>query len=570
MSEPNRRPHRLHAALAAAAAAVLLLAGCDVLGGNSEGKDGGASDAGGTKAIATAPATPALAELGESPSQHLKSDPATDPAYERYYQQKVTWGECTDVKDAAEGLECGTVTVPKVWKDPSQGDLNIAVARTKATGERKGGLLLNPGGPGGSGVDYASIFAESTASPELKAAYDVIGFDPRGVSRSHGIHCLSDEEFGKVYDAPTPPDATAEENLKRSLDFSKKMADGCEKSAGDLIPYLDTYSAARDMDVIRAVVARTDKLDYLGFSYGTYLGATYADLYPARVGHMVLDAAMDPALTLDQIGAGQVAGFEKAFEAYIANCLESAEDCPLRGSVPEAKEQLLQMLETWDGNPLPTNSEEGRRMTGSHAGSALTLGMYDDAMWPYVTMGLRQAAEGDGTMLLKISDLAVEREPGGHFKGNSRFAIQAINCLDHPGVTDEAWQKARSQELEKKYPLMGENAGYGAAFCAQWPMKPVRKPAPISAKGAAPIVVIGTTGDPATPYQWSQSLAKQLDSGVLLTFDGNGHTAYGRSGGCIEEAVDAYLLEDKTPQDGLRCASSGGGQNGQSDGGNGS
>lgn len=558
-SLPARRP--LARLAAVTAAAVLVVTGClpqtgedpeqTPSSGQSEGagSDGGgapASDGGGD-------ASAELAELGTSAAQDLPTDPAEDPAYAAYYEQEIAWGPCEDV-DGGEELECGTLTVPRVWNDPAAGDIELAVARLDSPAADAGSLIINPGGPGGSGVDFTTS-APFIFSREVMDAYDIVGFDPRGVARSAGISCLSDEETDEYLAATPDPDADPTDSLQSSVAWMQRIAEGCQEDSGDLLPYLDTYSAARDMDVLRAAVG-SEQLDYFGYSYGTYLGATYADLYPERVGRFVLDAALDPSSTLDQITAGQAEGFEKATEAFLEDCLDQGEACPFKGDVAEAKQQLQSFFASVDAQPLETSDPE-RPLTGSLARSAVLLLMYEDGLWPTGRDAIAQAMQGDGTVLLQIADLSSERQPDGSYKGNGMFAINAINCLDHPGIVDKQWQAQEADRLAEEFPTFGPSMGYGATMCAQWPVPPLREPAPITAEGAGPIVVIGTTGDPATPYEWSQRLAEQLDDAVLLTFEGNGHTAYGRSGGCIEQAVDAYLIEGTVPEDGLTCSSAG-------------
>lgn len=553
-SRPRRRPV---AALAAAAAALLLATSCT---GDPTGGGTGASDDGGTSAGASddggeaGGSTPALAELGTSAAQDLPTDPAEDEAYAAYYQQTPEWEDCRDEENQVDRL-CTTITVPKVWNDPAQGDIELALAKVPSSGEGGSSLVMNPGGPGGSGVDFVSVAAAYYVSDAVKQEYDLVSFDPRGVSRSEGIRCFSDEELSTQLDEPVDPDASAEEHLQQSLDYMKKLGDGCQEKHGDLLPYLDTYSAARDMDVVRAVLG-SERLDYFGYSYGTYLGATFADLYPQRVGRMVLDGAIDPEISLDGMNEGQTAGFEAAITRFLEDCAErGGEDCPFRGSAEDAEQQLLNLLDQMSRSPLPTDDPQGREATGSHAANAVILSMYEDGLWPQLRLALKEALAGDGSLLLDLADMSASRNDDGTFEGNSAFAINAVNCLDHPGIADRDWQRKRSEELAEKYPMMGENAGYGAALCEQWPVGPMREPAPISADGAPEIVVIGTTGDPATPYQWSVALADQLSSGVLVSYEGNGHTAYGRSGGCVEEAVDAFLLGGAAPEDGLVCSS---------------
>lgn len=549
------RPRRRSAALAAATAALLLAASCT--GGPTNGDAGavGTSDNGGAASSDAAGADekrPPLAQVGTSAAADLPGDPAEDKAYASYYRQNPHWENCKDLKNDVE-RECATIKVPRAWNDPGKGDIELALARVPATGDAKGSLVLNPGGPGASGVDFVSVASAAVISPEVKSAYDLVSFDPRGVSRSEGVRCVSDDELDAHNDTPVDPDATPEQRLEQAVAWMKKLGDGCEKKYSDLLPYLDTLSAARDMDVVRAVVG-SEKLDYLGYSYGTYLGATFAELYPQRVGRFVLDGAMDPTLTLDDINAGQTKAFEEAIGRFLESCVndESAE-CPFKGSRDDAGQQLKNLVDQMNRHPLPTGAPDGRKATGTHLASAIILGMYEDGLWQQVRTAITDAMNGDGSAALGLADMSANRNDDGTYDGNSAFAINAVNCLDHPGVTDEAWQKKRSKELEEKFPLMGADNGYGATLCAQWPAGPVRKPAPVRAEGAAPIVVIGTTGDPATPYAWSKGLAEQLSSGRLLTFEGNGHTAYGRSGGCIEKAVDAYLLKGTVPEDDTVC-----------------
>lgn len=530
-------PPRLSRLAAAAAVTVLLLAGCT--GPDGAGDDGdGASDGGGTSAApGPAPDGPALEELGTSAAVDLPTDPAEDPAYADYYGQEIEWGSCEGVDEP--DIECGTIDVPLVWNDPEGGDIEIAVGRIAASGERIGALVTNPGGPGGSGVNYLESMPY-LISPELRTSYDLVGFDPRGVNRSAGIECLSDQETDEYLAAGSESDAE---------EWGARVAEACEANSGNVLPYLDTYSAARDMDVLRAALG-SEQLDYLGYSYGTYLGASYAELYPARVGRFVLDGGVDPTLTRNQFAAGQAEGFEKATEVFLADCLEAGEGCPFKGTEEDAKQQLLAFFASVDANPLDSGDPQ-RPLTGSLARSAVLLFMYDDGLWSYGRDALSAAMGGDGSLLLSISDMSSERADDGSYRTNGTYAITAVNCLDRPGAADEEWVAQEAERVAEEFPTFGPS--FGGNGCAQWPVPPLREPAPIAAAGAGPIVVIGTTGDPATPYQWSQSLAEQLESGVLLTFEGNGHTAYGRSGGCIEEQVDAYLLEGTVPEDGMTC-----------------
>ncbi|PWH06612.1 alpha/beta hydrolase [Brachybacterium endophyticum] len=550
--------------LAGAAATALLLSGCSLLdaGGDGDQPGGGSKGSGSSSASDGASAgssagasgdgsTPPLAELGTSHAKDLPGDPAESSDYAEYYDQHADWGTCDQgVRDEAAipGLECASVKVPRAWDDPGAEDVEIAMVRLPATGDPKGTLMTNPGGPGNSGVDFLAENGDYLFNQEVRRNYDLVSFDPRGVSRSEGVRCLDDEQTDEyradTFDGGTP------EGLTKSLDWMEKISDACEKNSGDLLPYLDTYSAARDMDVLRAAVG-DDSLNYMGFSYGTYLGSIYADLYPDRVGRFVLDGAMEPSLTADELVAGQAEGFQKATESFAKFCTER-EDCPMESSSPkQATSELSDLLDSISDEPLPTTDPD-RPLTGALAAAGMQMTLYSNDYWSLGVDALKDAKNGDGTALLALADLSAGRQDDGSYKGNDLFAINAVNCLDRPGVKDLDWQKKESKRLLKEYPAAGMT-DYSQAMCDLWPVKPLREPAPVHAEGSGEIVVVGTTRDPATPYAWSKKLAKELDNASLITFDGDGHTAYGRSGGCVEQAVNAYLIDGTSPQKGLTC-----------------
>lgn len=544
-----RRPSVLAASLLAVGA--LALSGCSLLPGLGQ-KDASGSDDGGASASASAsnqaegPGADQLPEIGTSFAEGLSGDPATDQDYASYYDQQIDWQACEEYV----GAECGTLTVPKAWNDPSKGEFHLAMVRLPASGDRQGSLLMNPGGPGGSGVEFVGGSGDQVVSASVREHYDLVGFDPRGVGASDGIRCLDDQQTDQYLAATYDMDTSA--GLAQGKDWMTKVASACEQNSGGDLPYLDTLSVARDLDVMRAAVG-SEKLDYLGFSYGTYIGETYAELYPERTGRIVLDGVIDPALTGDGMNEGQAKGFENATHAFAEWCqAQRSGSCPLTGTADEGVQQIRDLFAQIDANPLRT-TDANRPLTGALARSGVLTGMYSDANWPYLMLALQDAMEGDGSVLLQFADLSSDRNKDGTYNGNGNYAITAVNCLDHPAVEDEAWMAQQSQKLAEEYPTFGPGMGYSGLTCELWPVGPMRTPAPIHADGAAPIVLIGTTGDPATPYEWAQSTRKQMSTSVLLTYEGNGHTAYGRSGGCIEDAVDAYLLQGTVPQDGLTC-----------------
>jgi pimeloyl-ACP methyl ester carboxylesterase len=345
----------------------------------------------------------------------------------------------------------------------------------------------------------------------------------------------------------TPDDTAEADKLEQAY---ANFAAGCEKRSGKVLPHVSTVEAARDMDVLRAVLG-DEKLNYVGASYGTFLGATYAELFPDRTGRLVLDGAMDPALPARELNRDQTAGFETAFKSFAADCVKQAE-CPLgKKSVADATARLKDFFAKLDASPVPTG--EDRELGESLATTGVIAAMYDDGAWPQLRSALSAAQDGDGAPLLAMADSYYEREADGSY-ANLMFANAAVNCLDLPAAfksPDAVF--AAVPEFEKASPVFGRGFAWAALNCGHWPVPATGKAHPIEAKGAAPIVVVGTTRDPATPYKWAQSLAGQLSSGRLLTYDGDGHTAYGRGSDCIDTAINAYLIEGKAPQDGKRC-----------------
>ncbi|MDQ0844186.1 alpha/beta hydrolase [Streptomyces sp. V1I6] len=485
---------------------------------------------------------PSVSE-SEAPGAAGRSAPSA--ALAPYYGQKLDWREC-----GVPNFECATMKAPLDYAKPEGEAIKLAVSRVKATGpgKRLGSLLVNPGGPGGSAVGYLQAYAGIGYPAPVRARYDMVAVDPRGVARSEPVECLTGPEMDKYTQVDQTPDDTAEaDKLEQAYE---NFAAGCEKRSGKVLPHVSTMEAARDMDVLRAVLG-DEKLNYVGASYGTFLGATYAELFPDRTGRLVLDGAMDPALPARELNRDQTAGFETAFKAFAADCVKQAE-CPLgKKSVDDATARLKDFFAKLDASPVPTG--EDRELGESLATTGVIAAMYDDGAWPQLRSALAAAQDGDGAPLLAMADSYYEREADGSY-ANLMFANAAVNCLDLPAAfksPDAVF--AAVPEFEKASPVFGRGFAWAARNCGHWPVPATGKAHPIEAKGAAPIVVVGTTRDPATPYKWAQSLAGQLSSGRLLTYDGDGHTAYGRGSDCIDTAINAYLIEGEAPQDGKRC-----------------
>jgi pimeloyl-ACP methyl ester carboxylesterase len=464
--------------------------------------------------------------------------PTTGPLAS-FYDQNLRWRDCSG------GFECARLEVPLDYARPAGQTISIAVVRLPADDPR-GSLLLNPGGPGASGIDYARA-ADIVVSREVRQRYDIVGFDPRGVGRSAPVSCLSGAELDEFLAIDGSPD-TAEEEQALLRDWSALGA-GCVERRPRVTAHMGTRDAARDMDILRAALGDR-RLNYLGKSYGTYLGATYAELFPRRVGRVVLDGMLDPAATGQEVVAGQAAGFQLAFRAFLADCVQRS-SCPLTGDVDAAERQVGRLLAEVDAQPL--RGERGRPVTQALAVLGIAAALYDEGSWSLLRQALGEALRGNGYTLLGLADFYSDRGPRGRYTTNAVEALYAVNCLDRPESTELDAYRETAAELSRSSPVFGSFIAWGSLPCATWPVPPQGEPHAIAATGAKPILVVGTTRDPATPYAWARSFARQLDSGRLLTFVGDGHTAYRRGSSCVDEAVDAYLLEGRLPQAGTRC-----------------
>ncbi|QTE31246.1 alpha/beta fold hydrolase [Pengzhenrongella sicca] len=476
-------------------------------------------------------------EVGATPS--ATSDVPAE--LREYYEQAIDWTACGE-------FQCGTVRVPVDYADPAAASIDLAVKRSVATGgDAIGSLLVNPGGPGASGVDFVDSVV-GVVGPGVVEQYDIVGFDPRGVASSNPVTCLDDDAKDDLLSADF--DYSTDAGIAAAEDAYAAMGAACAANTGELLGHVDTVSAARDLDVLRATLG-DEALSYLGYSYGTLLGATYAGLFPEKVGRVVLDGALDPSLSSDELGLGQAVGFENALRAYVEDCLGGS-GCPLTGTVEDGLGQIHDLVEGARRSPLATSSD--RQLTGTLAFYGIAVTLYDNGSWPVLTQALVPAlTEDDGSLLLRLADIYNDRNDDGSFASNSTEAFTAINCLDGASSADPAAMRASAAATEAAAPTLGYYFSYGGVICADWPYASTGTAAPITADGAAPILVIGTTNDPATPYLWAQSLAEQLSSGELLTYEGEGHTAYGRSNDCILGAVDAYLLEGTMPAPDTRC-----------------
>ncbi|MFC5718791.1 alpha/beta hydrolase [Streptomyces gamaensis] len=466
----------------------------------------------------------------------------------------LRWSACSaptaaqggDGKAPGKEWECAKLPVPLDWSKPKGETIDLALIRAKATDQahRIGSLVFNFGGPGGSGVSTLPGLADSYK--KLRTRYDLVSFDPRGVGESAGVKCLTDKELDAASQVGTTPDNAAE--LKETLEAKKHFAEACSRNSGKVLPYLDTVSAARDMDRLRAALG-DDKLHYFGISYGTELGGVYAHLYPKNVGRAVLDAVVDPTQDPVQGNLSQTKGFQLALDDYLKDCAEKSG----QGQCP-TQESITALLSGLRSRPLPTS--QGRGLTQDEAVGGIAAALYSKDTWKYLTAGLKEAtAKGTGDTLLLLDDSINGRGPDGRYS-NLMAANKAISCADAEQRYTPDDVRRLLPRFREASPVFGEAAAWSLLDCTGWPVQGRWKAPDVDAAGAAPIVVIGNTGDPATPYEGARQMARRLGDGVgvQVTYKGEGHGAYNSGSTCLAGAVDSYLLEGKVPQEGLSCS----------------
>jgi pimeloyl-ACP methyl ester carboxylesterase len=552
---------------------VLLLAGCsedvgsardsrarDEDGANADDDDDdsapGAANGSGTGARRDAGATRLDASAGRgkgdarvatdaaTSTQTGASDAATDTAVTPAPTPavlddslRISWTRCDT------SYECATLLVPVDYRDASSGTLSLALKRKVARGQRIGSLLINPGGPGGSGIDILADLLPGLS--RLNERFDIIGFDPRGVGQSTPITCHSTLQKMIAAD-PTPDDDAEWQAVDR---VSQTFADECAQKYPKILPHLGTQNVARDMDRIRAGLGE-DKLNFLGFSYGTSIGAWYAELFPDRVRALVLDGAVSQLLLPVDMMLEQAKGFELALSNYFAWCANGATRCTWTQGKPAA-EAFVALSARIEKAPLPAKGYDRPAGPGEFM-LAVIMPLYGGEQgWQLLSLALQGAVRGDGGTLVELTDSYLERDENGEYS-NITEVNNAVNCLDH-APSSYADVRAAAPRVQAEAPTFGVSTLSALLVCTHWGVAGV-EPTPPKGEGAPPIVVIGTINDPATPYAWAQSLSSELSSGVLLTWEGEGHTAYTRGSTCIDQAVEAYFIDLTVPAEGKRCA----------------
>ncbi|MFZ6004547.1 MAG: alpha/beta hydrolase [Actinomycetota bacterium] len=458
------------------------------------------------------------------------SDETTTTAAEpgAFTPAPIDWDDC-------RFGDCATVEVPLDYDDPTGRMIELAVARAPASGQRIGALFFNPGGPGATATDFVSVLGDLLPS-EINERFDLVGIDPRGVGDSNPIECGVDpvDLYAADPTIETPQDREA------LLEVSEDYVDDCTIGHGDVLPFVGTRDLARDIDSVRAAMGDA-QISFLGFSYGTAIGQVYADLFPTRVRSMILDGVLELGPTGLELAADQAAGFETALARWVEYC-NGAEGCETAGGALQAVEQVLAEAEQPGGIPA---SGGGRPLGPGEAALGISLALYSQSLWNDLDAALAAALDGDGSELVELAD---------RYIGLGSFEIYfAVNCMDFawPSGDPDAFFSA-AKATAATAPHFGEALVNDYVRCVDWPVPPDPLPA-TSAPGAPPILVVSTTGDPATPYEAGVAVAERLESGVLVTNEGDGHTVVADGNRCIDDIVVAYLVDGVVPADGATC-----------------
>jgi len=459
---------------------------------------------------------------------YIQSRPEIPTTLAAYYAQELQWKSCY------ENYQCTDLLVPIDYTELKTGTFNISVLKYPTTSEKKlGSLIVNPGGPGGSGVDYAYA-AEYLFSPAILNAYDIVGFDPRGVGRSEPIICLSDKELDSNYASDSKPDN--EQEFAQTLIESKNFIQQCQEKNKHLTSF-SAANTARDMDILRQAVG-DKQLNYMGKSYGTFLGTLYAQFFPAKVGRMVLDGAVDPSISNFQQALTQAIGFDKAFAAFVNDCAKRS-DCPLPKDKIAAVGEMKKIFSQLEKKP-------NKRLSDSLALLGTASALYDSATgWPKLRLAVAEVKNGKAGKFLELADEYTGRTEDGNYTTNEFDSGSIIDCLDATDNRSVEQIKVDAQAFAKQAPFFGPYLAYGGLVCQYFDTPKATEVLPT--KSANPIVIIGTTGDPATPYEWAQGLHKILTNSVLISLTGDGHTGQGQGNKCVDGQVDDFYLENKTP-----------------------
>lgn len=467
----------------------------------------------------------------------------------------IEWTKCqTEQPDESRipaDAECGMLSVPVNYDDPDGDVARIAMIRFRATGDKIGSLIINPGGPGESGVEAAASVVGSL--PEsVRQRFDLVGFDPRGVANSTpALWCNSDADNDRLRAEPQvdySPEGVAEIEKE-----TKEFVQRCEDKMGkEFLANVGTVNVAKDLEAMRQALG-DEKLTYLGYSYGTRIGATYAEAYPDKVRAMILDGAVDPNADPTEANVRQAAAFQTAFNDYAADCAKNP-GCPLGTDPAKANDVYHSLVDPLVDKPLKTRDPRGLSYSDAIVGTILPL--YSPNLWRHLTQALSEMERGTGDTMLALADLYMGRDAQGHYNNSTDVRV-AVNCMDKPAVTDRAKVAEEDRRVREAAPFMsyGEFTGHAPlGTCAFWPVPPTSEPHELKVEGLPPTLVVSTTNDPATPYQAGVELAKQL-GGTLVTFQGTQHTVVFQGNKCIDDIAARYLVDVTVPPPDTTCSS---------------
>ncbi|MEI6253759.1 MAG: alpha/beta hydrolase [Mycobacteriaceae bacterium] len=463
--------------------------------------------------------------------------------------QPVQWGPCEADGDLPRGAQCGELSVPVDYSQPDLDVATLALIRIPATGNKIGSLVINPGGPGDSGVDTAVEMVDDVPT-EVRQRFDLVGFDPRGVgSSTPAVSCNSDADNDALRADPQVDYSPA--GVEHIETTEKQFVQRCvDKTGKDFLANVGTVNVARDLDRLRAALG-DDQLTYLGYSYGTLIGSAYAEAYPDKVRAMILDGAVNPDTDPIQSNIDQAAAFQKAFNDFAADCAKDSR-CPLGSDPAKAVAVYHDLVDPLVTKPAKTTDPRGLGYSDAITGTAAA--MYTPTLWSHLTEGLSELAKGRGDTLLDLADSYWDRDEDGHYS-NANDALVAVNCVDQPQITDRANAIEEDRRIREVSPYSSYGQFTGNApldICAFWPVPPTSGPHQASAPGLPPVLVVSTTDDPATPYQDGVDLAKQL-KGALLTYKGTQHTVAFEGDACVDKYALAYLVDLTVPPQGATC-----------------
>lgn len=461
--------------------------------------------------------------------------------------------------DCGGGFQCATVEVPTDYAHPAAGTTTIALIRLPASdpAQRIGSLFINPGGPGGSGVDFVRAAARFLYSPAVLARFDVVGFDPRGVGGSDELRCFADAQEQAAFWGDQPAFPYTGEQEQPYLRVATEYAQRCAQRNGDRLDHLSTVDVARDLDRLRETVG-DQRLTYIGYSYGSYLGQVYANLFPQRVRALALDGVLDPETWANQsprMLADAALGGEQSLDAFASACAAAGTACAFASgdTAAEVRQRLDAILEPIKQHPLPApNADPPGELPYDLANGAYLVSMYDTFFWPLFAAGLAQAETGDGSILLDFIRLFLV--PPGVYD-NSFDTWSGVFCTDGTFPRDPQLWPPMVRLSERIAPTFSRYWFYGTPQCATWGgHAPDRYAGPWDRPTAAPILMLNTLADPATPYAGAVRAQRRMADARLVTVDGWGHTSLGHPSACARQVLDRYLVDGVAPANGLHCA----------------